>query len=155
MRTLADLARAAPNLSIGADYEFFGRREWDAVRGAYGLDFARRTNFDPALLYDAVVRGDVDVITAFSSDGRIAADDLVVLEDPAGALPAYDAMILLGARVSSDPRVTCALAALQVPVERMRLANAMVDRDHQSPAAAARWLLGGMGALPDCSKVDP
>ncbi|HEY1955355.1 MAG TPA: ABC transporter permease/substrate-binding protein [Polyangiaceae bacterium] len=153
LRTLADLARAAPKLSIGADYEFFSRAEWDAVRRAYGLDFAKTANFDPALLYDAVQRGDVDVITAFSSDGRIAADDLVVLDDPAGALPAYDAMILVGARAAGDRHVACALVPLQVPVERMRVANAMVDRDKKTPAEAAAWLLSTMGTLPDCSKL--
>ena len=155
LRTLADLARAAPSLAIGSDYEFFSRAEWTSVQSAYGLHFARKTNFDPALLYDAIARGDVDVITAFSSDGRIAADDLVVLEDPAGALPAYDAMVLLGPRVASDRRVACALGALHVPVERMRRANAMVDKDHDSPAAAAAWLLGEMGPAPDCSKLEP
>ena len=155
LRTLADLARVAPDLSIGGDYEFFSREEWDAVRRAYGLHFRRTTNFDPALLHDAVVRGEVDAITAFSSDGRIAADDLVVLDDPAGALPAYDAMILLGARVANDRRVACALADLHVPVDRMRVANAMVDRDEKPAAVAAHYLLAGMGALPDCSKLGP
>jgi osmoprotectant transport system permease protein len=138
LRTLADLARH-PELALGADYEFLGRAEWTTVQRTYGLAFARHTSFDPALLYDALVRGDVDVISAFSSDGRIAAFDLVVLADPAGALPPYDAMILLGSRVADDPRIACALT-FQVRVEVMRQANAMVDRDHASPAAAARWM---------------
>jgi len=152
LHTLADLARVAPTLSMGADYEFFGRAEWSAVERAYGLRFARKTSFDPALLYEAVVRGEVDVISAFSSDGRIAADDLVVLDDPAGALPAYDAMIVLGPRAANDRRVACALGDLHVPVERMRRANAMVDRDHATPAEAAAWLLAGMPAA-DCSTL--
>lgn len=155
LRTLADLARAAPTLSMGADYEFFGRAEWTAVERAYGVHFARKTTFDPALLYEAIARGDVDVISAFSSDGRIAADDLVVLDDPAGALPAYDAMILLGPRVASDRRVACALGDLHIPVERMRRANAMVDRDHRTPADAAAWLLAAMSTPADCSKLVP
>lgn len=141
LHTLADLARVAPQLSIGGDYEFFGRAEWSSVQRAYGLRFARTATFDPTLLYDAAARGDVDAISAFSSDGRIAANDLVVLADPSGALPPYDAMILLGPRVADDARVACALAGLHISVEQMREANAMVDRDHASPAAAAAWLL--------------
>ena len=141
---IGDLARHAPSLAIGGDYEFFGRREWASVRAAYRLRFSRTTSFDPTLLYPAVARGDVDVIAAFSSDGRIAAENLVVLEDPAGALPPYDAMILLGPRVADDARVVCALAGLRgaISVERMREANLMVDRDagKQSPAEAAAWL---------------
>ena len=39
-------------------------------------------------MYKAVTDGEADVISAFSSDGRIAADDLVVLTDPQGRDPA-------------------------------------------------------------------
>lgn len=140
LHTLADLA-AHREWAIGGDYEFFGRAEWTAIQRAYGLSFTRRATFDPALLYDALVRGEVDVISAFSSDGRIAALDLVVLDDPAAALPPYDAMILLGPRVADDARVSCALA-FHVPIEAMRRASERVDREHLSPAAAARALAG-------------
>ena len=46
---------------------------------------------DPSLMYQAVANGQVDVISAFSTDGRIAALDLVLLEDERGAIPPYDA----------------------------------------------------------------
>ncbi len=145
LHTLADLAAHGRELALGADYEFFGRAEWASVKAAYGLAFKRQASFDPTLLYDAIARGEVDAIAAFSSDGRIAAHDLVVLADPAGALPPYDAMILLGPRVANDPAVACALAPLTgaLPVELVRQANLMVDReaDKQAPAAAAAWLL--------------
>ena len=154
LHTLADLAREAPHLAMGGDYEFFSRAEWKSVQRAYGLQFARTTSFDPTLLYDAVARGEVDAISAYSSDGRIAANDLVVLADPAGALPPYDAMILLGPRVADDSRVACALSGLHVTVVRMQRANAMVDRDKAPPGAAAAWLLEGQPA-PDCSKLQP
>ncbi|HEU4733751.1 MAG TPA: ABC transporter permease/substrate-binding protein [Kofleriaceae bacterium] len=143
LRTIGDLRAHAGTLRLGADYEFLSRREWTAVRTAYRLGFGRTVSFDPALLYEAVARGEVDVISAFSSDGRIAAYDLVLLDDPAAALPSYDAMILLGARVADDPRVLCALAPLRgaLPVELVRRANLLVDRDHASPKVAAAWLL--------------
>ena len=145
LRQIGDLTAVAPQLSIGGDYEFFSRREWESVRRAYGLRFARTASFDPTLLYSAVVQRDVDVIAAFSSDGRIAADDLVVLEDPAAALPPYDAMILLSPRVANDRRVVCALGSLTgaISAPRMRQANLMVDRQEQkaTPAVAAAWLL--------------
>jgi osmoprotectant transport system permease protein len=157
LRTLADLTGHAGTLSLGADYEFLSRREWSSVRTAYGLGFARTASFDPALLYEAVARGEVDVISAFSSDGRIAAYDLVVLDDPAAALPSYDAMILLGPRVADDPRVVCALAPLRgaLPVEPMRHANLQVDRDHASPAAAAATLLADAKITETCAPPPP
>ena len=152
LRTIGDLAPMSRTLAMGGDYEWFSRGEWASIRRAYGLAFARTATFDPALLYDAVARGEVDVISAFSSDGRIAANDLITLEDPLAALPPYDAMILLAPRVANDPNVACALAPLRgkITVELMRRANLMVDRetDKQTPAAAAAWLLGE-ARLPD------
>jgi osmoprotectant transport system permease protein len=151
IHSLAELTRSAPQLAIGADYEFFSRGEWASVRDKYNLRFARQASFDPTLLYDAVARGKVDVISAFSSDGRIAANDLVVLDDPAGALPPYDAMILLGPRVADDPTVVCALAPLRgaLTVEDVQRANLSVDRenDKATPATAAAALLARVPAV--------
>jgi osmoprotectant transport system permease protein len=152
LHDLNDLAAHAGTLALAADYEFLSRREWTAVRTAYGLGFRRTASFDPALLYEAVGRGEVDVISAFSSDGRIAAYDLVVLDDPAAALPSYDAMILLGPRVAEDARVVCALGPLRgaLPVALVRRANYQVDHDHVAPRVAAAWLLGQVAITETC-----
>lgn len=153
LRSVGDLAPHAAGMALGADYEFLSRREWTAVRTTYGLAFARTVSFDPALLYEAVAHGEVDVISAFSSDGRIAAFDLVVLDDPAAALPSYDAMILLGPRVAADPEVVCALGPLRgaLSVELMRRANLRVDRDRETPHDAAAWLLGRAAITEACA----
>ena len=95
-------------------------------------------------MYRALASGDADVITAFSSDGRIAADKLTVLSDPAHAIPNYDALLLISARCAADPRCTGALRPLlgRIPVVAMREANYQVDRDtaKQTPDQAAGWL---------------
>jgi osmoprotectant transport system permease protein len=144
VRTIADLARHAPGLAIGADYEFFSRPEWRRIRDTYGLRFGSRTSYDATLMYDAVQTGQVDVISAFSSDGRIAAYDLVLLDDPAHVIPPYDAVLLLGPRVAGHDGIAAALQPLigAIPVTTMQRANLMVDRDEdkKTPAQAARWL---------------
>jgi osmoprotectant transport system permease protein len=87
-----------------------------------------------------VAGGDVDVISAFSTDGRIAAFDLLVLDDERGAIPPYDAVILAGPRlVSERPDVVAALRQLTAAIdaERMRRMNLAVDQDGVSPAAVA------------------
>ncbi|HEY6174912.1 MAG TPA: glycine betaine ABC transporter substrate-binding protein, partial [Kofleriaceae bacterium] len=157
LRSLGDLAPHAGSMALGADYEFLSRREWSAVRAAYKLGFRRTASFDPALLYEAVARGEVDVISAFSSDGRIAAYDLVVLDDPAAALPSYDAMILLGPRAAEDAGVVCALGPLRgaLSVELMRRANLRVDREHEAPSDAAAWLLGHASITETCDAAAP
>jgi glycine betaine/choline ABC-type transport system substrate-binding protein/ABC-type proline/glycine betaine transport system permease subunit len=141
-RTLDDLARAAPRLQLGADFEFLTRPEWRSLQAHYGLRFAGQRSYSPTFMYRAVADGSADVITAFSSDGRIAALDLVTLADPRRALPGYDAVLL--AAPGTDARVVAALRPLvgAISVERMRRANLMVDRDadKRTPAEAARWL---------------
>ncbi|MBW8784869.1 MAG: ABC transporter permease subunit [Novosphingobium sp.] len=142
--TLADLTRAAPRLTLGADLEFLSRPEWRSVRDAYGLDFARTRNFAPSFMYDALKGGEADVISAFSSDGRIAADKLMVLGDPKAALPSYDALLLVNPRRASDARFVRTLQSLvgAIPVEAMRRANYSVDRAEgkEAPEQAAREL---------------
>ncbi len=145
LKTLADLPRAAPRLTLGSDLEFLSRPEWAALRTAYGLRFKASRAYSPTFMYRALASGDADVISAFSSDGRIAADKLVVLADPKGAIPRYDALILLSPKAAHDEALVRTLTPLvgAIGVDRMRAANYMVDRDRdkRSPAEAARWLL--------------
>lgn len=150
VRDLDDLARAAPNLTLGADLEFLSRPEWASLERAYGLGFRAKRSYQPTFMYRALESGDVDVISAFSSDGRIAADHLVVLGDPRHAIPPYDAVILISPRRATDARLIGALQPLvgAVPVEAMRKANYAVDGRRQPPAQAARALEAEMAAHP-------
>jgi osmoprotectant transport system permease protein len=145
IRSIEDLVQHAPRLRIGGDYEFFGRQEWRDLVQIYGLQFADRLTLDSTLMYGAVARGEVDVISAFSSDGRIAAMNLTVLKDNRHAMPPYDALILLSAYAASREDVVGALSPLlgRIPVQLMRQANHMVDRDQdkKSVRQAAQWLL--------------
>ena len=100
-------------------------------------------------MYRALESGDVDVITAFSSDGRIAAQGLTVLADPMHAIPSYDAVLLLAPARAKDSALRRALSPLigKIAVEPMREANFMVDRDTDkaSPQEAARSLARAAG----------
>jgi osmoprotectant transport system permease protein len=144
--TIADLAPVTPRMRLGSDLEFLGRPEWSALKRAYGLAFAEEKSFNPTFMYRALADGSVDVISAFSSDGRIAADHLTVLADVRHAIPAYDAVILVSPRRRDDAELHRALAPLvgAIPVERMREANYMLDRDVAKATAqeAARFLIG-------------
>ncbi|MFZ5720857.1 MAG: ABC transporter permease/substrate-binding protein [Pseudomonadota bacterium] len=148
--TLSDLARVSPRLTLGSDLEFLSRPEWKAVDAAYGFSFRTRRSYQPTFMYRALAGGDADVISAFSSDGRIAADGLVVLADPKGAIPPYDAVILVSPERAGDRRLLRALEPLvgAVTVEAMRAANYSVDRDEGkvTPAAAAQALEAGIAA---------
>jgi osmoprotectant transport system substrate-binding protein/osmoprotectant transport system permease protein len=145
---LRELASHASELALGTDYELRGRPEWARLTQAYGLSFARLVTYDPSFMYSALARGDVDVISAFSSDGRIDSLGLVVLGDPAHAFPPYDAVLLLSPRAAQSESIVGALTPLlgAIPVARMRRANELVDRSEgeQTAEQAARWLLEGL-----------
>jgi osmoprotectant transport system permease protein len=139
--SLADLAARAPQLTLGADLEFLDRPEWRAIRDAYHLHFRATRAYSPTFMYRALASGQADVISAFSSDGRIAADHLVVLSDPREAMPHYDALLLVSPAHVHDERFLAAIRPLVngISVEAMRTANYMVDRDSgkATPDAAA------------------
>jgi osmoprotectant transport system permease protein len=138
---LDDLAGHASDLTLGSDLEFLSRPEWKSVQTAYGLHFRKLTSYQPTFMYRALADGEADVISAFSSDGRIEANHLTVLADPRHALPPYDAVILISPARARDRRLLAALAPMvgAISVEAMRAANYSVDRDQDklTPARAA------------------
>ena len=111
IHNIEDLATASKSMAVGGDYEIFARPEWRSLRAAYGLTFRQERQMQPLFMYKAVADGEVDVITAFSSDGRIAEYDLVTLADPKRAIPPYDAILLLAPRRASDAALAARAAA--------------------------------------------
>lgn len=144
IHSLADLAAQAPRLKIGGDFEIFSRPEWRNVKRVYGLRFAVERQYQSNFMYKALTSGDVDVISAFSSDGRIAQYGLRLLTDPKGALPPYDAVLLVSPQHASDAALLAALKPLigAIDLAAMQKANLAVDRDtHKLSFEAAAKLL--------------
>ncbi|MGB9173987.1 MAG: glycine betaine ABC transporter substrate-binding protein, partial [Bradyrhizobium sp.] len=144
IRTVTDLAAIAPTLSIAADYEFFSRPEWTALRTAYGLNFREQRQMQPDFMYAAAASGEVDVIAGYTSDGLIAKYDLVTLSDPKGVIPPYDAVVLIAPKRAEDQDLREALQPLigRIDIAAMREANlrAAGGDANASPDAVARWL---------------
>ncbi len=88
--TISGLAEHAGDLTIGAPQETLVREDGiPGLEATYDMEFGDVVGLDPGLMYSAVDNGDVDVITAFSTDGRIAGMDLVLLEDDKHFYPPY------------------------------------------------------------------
>ncbi len=143
-----DLGAHSAEMSIGSDYEFFDRPEWLAFRRAYGLEFREEVAFDSTLMYPAVSEGKVDVITAFTTDGRIDVFDLVLIRDEKRVFPAYDAVVLLSGDAARDGSLVDALRGMVGSIDdaTMRGGNAQVDVEGRTAGEAARWLEGRIGA---------
>jgi osmoprotectant transport system permease protein len=95
----------------------------------------------PDFMYRAAAAGDVDVISAYTSDGQIAQFDMTVLDDPKHVIPPYDAILLLSPRRANDDKLIAALTPLlnAIPVSAMREANAKAAGG-MSADAVASWL---------------
>lgn len=144
IRSMADLAARAPQLSIAGDYEFFARPEWKALQMTYGLQFREQRQMQPEFMYKAAASGEVDVISAYTSDGQIASNDLIVLDDVKDVIPPYDAILLVSPKRAQDETLIAALRPLVggIDVASMREANARASGGGTTADVVARWLWG-------------
>ncbi len=142
LRTALDLAPLASRLTLAGDPEFFGRQDWLRVRSAYRLEPMTLRSMDSTFMYSAVRDGQVDVIGAYTTDGRIAALDLVILEDPQAAFPPYDAVLLLSPRSAGSSALIDWLQPILNAIDDglMREANRQVDMSGRSTRHAAEYL---------------
>ena len=159
LRTLTDLARAAPQLVAGLTSDFIGRPDGLAgISREYGIRFRAVRPLAPALKYQALAEGGVDVIDGYSTDGLLARYDLVVLADDRRFFPPYQAAALVGPRLARErPDVIATLVLLSGRFDeaRMRAFNRRVEVEHEDVAAVARDALHGVLGAADAEVAAP
>jgi osmoprotectant transport system permease protein len=145
---IGDLVKRAPDWTIAGDEQFFSRPEWVHVRDRYGLNFREIKPMDPSLMYQSVAGDSVMVICAYTTDGRLDAYHLKVLEDDRAAFLPYDAVILVSPQAVHKPGLVETLSLLieeggvkEEKVAAMRQANRRVDLEKQRIRQAALELL--------------
>ena len=158
-RTLSDLAPTAADLTAGFTSEFQERADgYPGLRRAYGLSFGKAIDMSPALMAEALSQGEVDVICAFATDGRIAAYNLLPLADDRGYFPPYDAApVVRTAVLAEHPEVRDALAPLAglLTDATMQRLNYEVEGKQRSPAAVAAEFLAAKGLLGPPGRAAP
>jgi osmoprotectant transport system permease protein len=152
LRTLSDLAREGAHLTAGFTPDFIERKDGLAgLAAVYGSGIRPRTITPllPALKYQALASGSVDVVDGFSTDGLLARYGLVVLADDRHFFPPYEAAALLGARAAARSDVVAALTLLsgRLGEATMRSLNRRVEVDGEDARAAATTALRGLGLV--------
>jgi osmoprotectant transport system permease protein len=150
LRNLSDLARASANLNAGLTADFIGRPDGLAgLSGAYGMHFKTVRSLSPALKYQALAEGGVDVVDGYSTDGLLSRYNLVVLDDDKRFFPPYQAAALVSARLARNPRAVAALTLLsgRLDVTLMRSLNRRVEVDREDVASVARSALADLGIV--------
>ena len=140
--SIEDMIPLADGLIAAGDLEFFGRLEWITLRDTYNIDFAEKLTFDSTLMYTAVNEGQVDLITAYTSDGRVAAFDLQIIEDPRKRMLPSDSFLLASSRAAENNRFVEIMQTLvnQISDLEMREANRLVDVEGRSVSDAIAYL---------------
>jgi osmoprotectant transport system permease protein len=146
LKTISDAAPHARGWRAGFGQDFMSRADgYPGFSKAYGLKFAEQPReMDLSLTYIALASNKVDLIAGNSTEGRIAAMDLVQLEDDRRYFPPYEAVYLV--RKDSLARMpvlgeVLAKLANAITTEEMRQLNYEVDANKRGPAEVVReWI---------------
>ena len=146
LKTVSDLAAVADQLVVGADRAWMSR-QGDGYAGfteAYGFSFSSILPMQISLVYNAVAAGQMDVVLGYSTDGRIASYDLVMLEDDRQFFPPYDAAPIVDqALLDEVPELTDILLKLEgvIDTQTMQRLNYLSDNDLIEPSLVAKQFL--------------
>ncbi len=151
IQTISDLAKVEDEITAGFTLEFIDRQDgYVGIQDLYGLTFPSVQSLEPALRYNAIDNGEVDVIDAYSTDSQILEFDLVTLEDDLGLFPDYQGGPLLNADFASDhPEIVASLNKLSglVTEDEMIQMNYAVNVDGQDPSQVAHDFLVNKGLV--------
>ncbi|MCF6157420.1 MAG: ABC transporter permease subunit [wastewater metagenome] len=143
--TISDLASAASGLRAGFTGEFAERPDgYPGIIREYGFQFGSIQDLDPAILYEAIARNQVDVICAFATDGRITAYQLQPLKDNRNVFPPYHcAPVIREKTLKKYPEISDALQPLAgiLDNETMQRLNYEVDERKRMPKKVAEEFL--------------
>jgi len=148
LKTISDAVPHARDWRAGFGQDFISRADgYPGFKQAYGFEFSTKPReMDLALTYRALATNNVDIIAGNSTDGLIAALDLVQLSDDRHYFPPYQAVILMRKdALGRSPLVREAMDSLSnsISTEEMRRLNHEVDGKKRTPKDVAReWLQG-------------
>lgn len=151
LKNITDMAEIANELTLGCTYIFTEREDGaPGLTEHYDFTFKDIKGMDAALMYQALVQGSVDVISGFTTEGRIPAFDLVVLDDDKQFFPPYDASIIVRNEILAEhPELEEIISRLTNRIDQTKMAelNAKVDLDKRDPEDVAREFLEKEGLI--------
>jgi osmoprotectant transport system permease protein len=144
VQTISDLSKH-PELRLGLTHEFLGRQDgWGPLEKRYGLLMSDVRGIDHTLGYEALVNGEIDVKDAYTTDAKIAEDDLVVLADDLKFFPQYRAVFLY--RLDTPPPAVQALRRLEGTLDEAKMVHLNeIAEQAKRYSAAADWYFNQPG----------
>ncbi len=151
LRTISDLAKISSSLKAGFGYEFVNRSDGlPGLQQRYGLKFRDVVTMQQTFKYQATESGAVHVLDVYTTDGRLAVYDFVVLEDDRQFFPPYEAAALVrGETLSRIPDLGPILALLTnaLDAQEMRKLNLRIQEEGETIEHVAHDALRTLGLL--------
>lgn len=146
LETVSDLEPLVDDLKLGVDNSWL-KRKGDGYEGfvaEYGFEFGETFPMQVGLVYQAAANGKMDVVLAYTTDGRIKAFDLKVLEDDKRFFPPYDTSLVARNDVlKQHPELEDILQKLsgKISTEKMQELNYEADGKMKEPSVIAKEFL--------------
>lgn len=146
LNTVSDLKPLVSELKLGVDNSWL-KRKGDGYEGfveEYGFEFGKTYPMQIGLVYQAAANGKMDVVLAYTTDGRIKAFDLKVLEDDQYFFPPYDTSVVASNDVLDkhpDLRDILQKLAGTIDTEKMQELNYAADGEMKEPLIIAKEFL--------------
>jgi osmoprotectant transport system substrate-binding protein len=150
LATLTDAAAYTRGWRAGFGYEFMERPDgYPGLARAYRLQFSAQPRIlDLGLLYRALLDKQVDLVAGNSTDGLLAARDLVILADDKHYFPPYEAVpIVREGTLARHPEMRAAIAELagKITDAQMQKMNYAVAGEGRDASDVAREFLHSQG----------
>ncbi len=144
LKTISDLKKVEGQLKAGFTLEFNDREDGNkGLQKVYGLHLQVST-MEPALRYQAIQSGEIQITDAYSTDAELARYDLVVLEDDKQLFPPYQgAPLMKEALLKKHPELEGILNKLagKITEKQMSQMNYQVGVEGKSAAKVAHDFL--------------
>lgn len=152
LKTLSDMAAKADQLRLNAAPAFIDRPDGiPGLQKAYGgFVFKDVKTVDISLRYKALLAGDADVAEAFSTDGEISGNNLVVMQDDKHFFPPYQlAPLVRDDLLAAAPDIKAILNPLAPKLTDAEVSriNWEVSGKKREPADVAKEFLQQNGLL--------
>lgn len=149
---VSDLQGDAESYKAGFDTAWLERENdgYPAFKEVYDIEFGDTNPMEIGLVYDAVKNGEMDVVLAYSTDPRIVAYDLQLLEDDKNFFPPYDAVTFIQQELLDEhPEIEKAMEPLFGAFDEAKIAelSGKVDNDGEEIVDVARQYLEDEGLL--------
>ena len=144
------LEKVEGQLKAGFTLEFNDREDGNkGLQSMYGLNLNVAT-MEPALRYQAIQSGDIQITDAYSTDAELARYDLQVLEDDKQLFPPYQgAPLMKEALLKKHPELETVLNKLagKITESQMSQLNYQVGVEGKSAEQVAKEFLQEQGLL--------